>query len=180
MIILEWAPIKKTDCIPPFGEALRRHLVDYKGTVKYASCSAWSLLYKVLEEKRMKYGTVLFEENGKPYFEDCLTYFSLSHSRDICAVGISDKPIGIDVELQKKSYNANLVERSLSEAEKQCFDGDFTRIWCRKEAIAKMLGVGITGYPNNIDTTSYQFKEQQIEFLGQLYWLVTVNKSRPN
>ena len=74
----------------------------------------------------------------------------------------------------KNSYNPHLVERSLSENEKAEFDGDFTRIWCRKEAVAKMTGEGITGYPCNIDTTKYGFNERQIEHTGQKYWLVAV------
>ena len=60
----------------------------------------------------------------------------------------------------------------MSGKEKNEFDRDFTRLWCRKEAIAKMTGEGITGYPNNIDTTEYTFTEKQIECDGQKYWLV--------
>lgn len=176
MIILDWMPIKMTERIPPFGKAVQQHLENYKGTVKYASCSVWGLLFRVLEDNGVIFGEVSFEKNGKPFFEDCPIHFSLSHSGGICAVAVSDRPIGVDVEQQKENYNSHLIERSLSETEKGSFDGDFARIWCRKEAVAKMTGIGITGYPNDIDTTAYQFQEQRMEFEGKSYWIVAVNQ----
>jgi hypothetical protein len=39
-----------------------------------------------------------------------------------------------------------------------------------------MTGEGITGYPDYIDTTKFQFHEQQIEWKGQQYWLVAVKQ----
>jgi phosphopantetheinyl transferase len=63
---------------------------------------------------------------------------------------------------------------SLSDEERTVYEGDFTRMWCRKEAVAKMTGEGINGYPDYIDTTKYQFHEELIEHKGQKYWLVVV------
>ena len=119
-------------------------------------------------------GDVTFTDTGKPYLLDSSIYFSLSHSHGICAVAISDHLVGVDVEIIKTSYPPHLIERSLTDAEKAVYDGDFTHIWCRKEAVAKMTGEGITEYPVTIDTTKYKFNEQQIEWNGQKYWLVAV------
>jgi phosphopantetheinyl transferase len=172
MVIVKWEPIWNTERVPPLGEELRRHIEAYKNGVRHASCSAWGLLYRLLEENGLEAGEVAFEENGKPFFRGNPIYFSLSHSRDICAAAVSDKPIGVDVEIVKDSYNSHLVARSLSPEEKMVFDGDFARIWCRKESIAKLTGRGLTGYPADIDTLSHDFKEESVSHNGALYWLI--------
>lgn len=171
MLITEWKSISETNEIPPLGFELENHLSRLNDTVKYASCSAWNLFYRSLLENNLPISIVSFTDTGKPYFIDSDIHFSLSHSKGVCAVAVSDQPVGVDVEVIKDSYNPHLIERSLTEQEKDVFDGDFTRIWCRKEAVAKMTGEGITGYPDNIDTTTYTFHEQQIKWNGKKYWL---------
>lgn len=175
MLIIEWRPITETDEIPPLGEELKRHLETWKGAVKRASCSAWNLLYQTLRDNGLTVSSISFTDAGKPYFINSSTCCSISHSHDICAVAVSDRPVGVDVEIIKTTYSPHLIERSLTIAEQDDFDGDFIRLWCRKEAVAKMTGEGITGYPRNIDTTAYTFHEKQIEWKGQNYWLVVVN-----
>ncbi len=174
MLIVAWTPITKTVEIPPMGDELKSHLEARKGAAKHASYSAWNLLYRTVLENGLPESTVSFTDTGKPYFSDSDVFFSLSHSHGICAVALADRPVGVDMEMVKESYNLHLIERSLAESEKSLFDGDFTRIWCRKEAIAKMKGEGITGYPNSIDTTQYEFNELKIVYEGMKYWLVVV------
>ena len=174
MLIVEWAPITETEVVPPMGDKLMNHLENGKGSVKHASCSVWNLLYETLLANDLPVSTISITDTGKPYLLDSSIHISLSHSHGVCAVTVADRPVGVDVEVVKESYNPHVIERSLTDAEKAVYDGDFTRIWCRKEAVAKMTGEGITGYPNNIDTTEYKFIEQQIEHAGQKYWLVAI------
>ena len=173
-----WAPIAETEDIPPFGEELFRHIMRYKGGVKHASCSAWKLLYRMLAEydPGSERKTVSFEKEGKPYFTDRRPFFSISHSRALCAAALSDRPVGVDIELCREHYKEHLIRRCLSDQEMEHFDGDFTRIWCRKEAIAKMTGRGILAYPSFLDTedAQYRFREQRVSFEGMDYWLVSV------
>lgn len=173
MFILEWKPITETEWIPPLGNELRKHLLNKKESGLYASCSAWGLLYQSLAENEIQAGKVAFKENGKPYFKEERVYFSLSHSRGLCAVAVSDCPVGVDIEIVKESYNPKMIERSLCDNEKAIYDGDFTRIWSRKEAVAKMTGIGITRYPADIDTTLYQFTEKRVQYDENDYWLVS-------
>ncbi|MBQ6066455.1 MAG: 4'-phosphopantetheinyl transferase superfamily protein [Clostridia bacterium] len=180
MLIVEWAPVSKTELIPPFGDALIDHIGQYRNpTVKYTSCSAWGLLYRMMKQNGLEGGTVVFEKNGKPRFADDRFFFSISHSRDVCAAAIADVPVGVDVEVCRANYNARLVERSLTVAEKALFDGDFTRFWCRKEAVAKMTGRGITGYPSDIDTVAdgICYEEKKLEYQGAFFWLVSARES---
>lgn len=175
-MVIKWTGVTRIDAIPLFNVVLGDHLNNLHGIVKYASCSAWNLLFQTLSEKGLPISTVDFTDTGKPYFINSDIHFSLSHSKGVCAVAISDQPVGVDVEVIKDSYNPHLIKRSLNENETAAFDGDFTRIWCRKEAVAKMTGEGITGYPNDIDTTGYMFEERQIEYGGLKYWLVAVQR----
>lgn len=176
-MIVEWVPITETNRIPPFGAELSDHIASYKNALKRASCSVWCHLYNTLQSNGFPIPTVSFSATGKPCFLDSPICFSLSHTRGLCAVAISDRPVGVDIEIRKSGYPCHLVERSLCEAEKNVYDGDFTRIWCRKEAVAKMTGEGITGYPAHIDTTGYAFHEELIDYEGKSYWLAAVEQS---
>ena len=180
MIIVKWAPIEETEWLPPFGRELEEHINLYHNpVVRQASCSAWGLLYRTLTEQGLEGGIVSFLERGKPVFKDSDMFFSISHSRKICAAAVSDHPVGIDVERCRDHYKPSLIERSLSERERASFDGDFTRLWCRKESLAKMTGAGLMGYPNHIDTIDpgIVFSEEKIEFGGELYWVVAAGLS---
>ena len=178
-MLIEWAPVTALfDEGPPFDGDLQDHLKKRKEAGKAASYSAWWLLYRTLKESRLPIGSVAFTDTGKPFFISNSVFFSLSHSKELCAVSVSDRTVGVDVELCRKSYHPRLVERSMTAAERAAFDGDFTRIWCRKEAVAKMTGEGITGYPNHIDTSAYSYQEQKIAYNGREYWLVAVEEGR--
>lgn len=174
MLIVEWAPVTEINIAPPLGDALLRHLLSYKGTVRCTSYSAWNLLHQVLLQNDLPVSDVCFTESGKPFFKDGKIHFSISHSKGLCAVAVSDRPVGTDIELCRASYPFRMIEKSLSPREREAFDGDFTRIWSRKEAVAKMTGEGISGYPNQIDTTGFDFREKRIDHDGQNYWLVAV------
>lgn len=173
MLFIDWKPITETDSIPPFGEELAAHINSHKGKVRQASCSAWTLLYQMLIHMNIPPCHVAFSETGKPYFTDTDICFSISHSKDVCAVAVADRQVGVDVEVIKDNYKPHLIERTLTEHEKKEFDGDFTRMWCRKEALVKMSGEGIKSYPFNIDTTGNCFREKQIEYNGSKYWIVS-------
>ena len=174
MLIVRWTPIIETEEIPPLGSALAAHLTEKKGAVLHASCSAWNLLWQILRENDLPMDEVAFAARGKPYFLRGGLFFSLSHSRDLCAAAVSDLPVGVDIERCRDSYRAHMIERSLHPSERDVFDGDFTRLWCRKEAAAKMTGEGIVGFPSGIDTTRYSYTEQKIPFQGETYCLAAV------
>lgn len=153
------------------------HIQAYSNPkVRQVSCSAWGLLYRELIRLGLPQGAVRFETGGKPVFIGEDLYFSLSHSREVCAVSIADVPTGVDVELIRTDQRPRLIERSLSETERKAYDGDFTRLWCRKEAIAKLAGTGIAGYPSRINTLDkrWEYEERRIEHNGRAYWLAAV------
>lgn len=84
---------------------------------------------------------------GKPYLKGSGLFFSLSHTKGAIAVAFSeDGEIGIDIESRSRRINERMFERALSVEERKNAktSEDFLRLWVRKEAFLKRLGIGIT------------------------------------
>ncbi len=179
MLIVEWATAaaKEGYCLP-FGAEVMTHIEQYKGFRRQESVSAWKLLYDTAAANGLECGNVVFGKNGKPAFLDNGLYFSLAHSKGVCAAAISDIPVGVDIELYRDDISAHLMEKFLTEAEKTSFDGDYIRLWCRKEALVKMTGYGVTGLPYHIDTSGYAYSDREIEYGGRRYCLTAVTETR--
>ncbi|MCB6994519.1 hypothetical protein LI177_13610 [bacterium 210820-DFI.6.37] len=143
MRIIVWSPSKETNWIPPFGAEVETHLLGFVNFERRnMSCSAWQLLYYILKAQNLRIEEVVFEENGKPYFRNNETYFSISHSRDICAVSIADVPTGVDVEQVKKNYHRSLIMRTLSINEKKYLMGILLKFGATKNALQNLQAMG--------------------------------------
>jgi 4'-phosphopantetheinyl transferase len=81
---------------------------------------------------------------GKPYFEGNPLFFNLSHSGDKGVISLSDKPVGVDLELLRgrdyPSIMSHFTEREQKEI--KC-ERDFLEHWTAKEAFIKMKGATI-------------------------------------
>lgn len=107
-------------------------------------------------------------EHGKPYFKNIENaYFSLSHSGNVAACAVSDAPIGIDVQCERK-VNYALAKRFFSEKEYNAVTAEpeimFNRIWARKEAAAKADGRGIA-----IGLKELEVLDSSVRHSGKLY-----------
>lgn len=105
-------------------------------------------------------------QQGKPYSKSHKNiHFSLSHSKNMLALGIDTSPIGIDIEHIRKA-DEKLIDRVCSENERKLIfssenpDKVFTEIWTRKEAFLKALGTGIDRELKKVDTT-----DEKLSFL---------------
>jgi 4'-phosphopantetheinyl transferase len=87
--------------------------------------------------------------------------FNVSHSEDLAAIAISDGagPLGVDIERLRPVADADALVRAHSSAEERAAveraarpDEAFLRLWTRKEAAAKALGLGI----GSIDLTGFE------------------------
>lgn len=120
---------------------------EYSEAVKKAG-----LLYDI--EKAL---TVKKHENGKPYFvyENCMempkAYLSISHSRNILVLALSDMNTGIDIEYVGKKHDG-VIKRCFSDSEKNYIseaeeetgqNERYYEVWTKKEACVKYLGTGI-------------------------------------
>ncbi len=88
--------------------------------------------------------TILRTAGGKPYIDGNPLFFSVSHSGDRGVFAISDKPVGIDLQLYSKREYA-VVKKRLCEREKSeiLTARDFTCHWTAREAFVKMRGLSV-------------------------------------
>lgn len=109
-------------------------------------------------------------EHGKPYAVDSGTYFSVSHSGDCDVIAVDDREIGVDVEkLPDKDY-MKIAERFYHPGELRYVQNAedparaFTRIWTRKEAYLKQIGIGIATDLRAFDTTSGELAARIVSY----------------
>ena len=73
-----------------------------------------------IDESRVEYGE---SERGKPFLKGYPdVYFNISHTKGRCAVALSDKPVGIDIERFRDFFDGHsfvtIAKRYFSEAER--------------------------------------------------------------
>lgn len=95
--------------------------------------------------QRISYGPY-----GKPYLRDYPNaQFNISHSGQFVACAVSDRPIGVDIQ-EVVPYCRDVANRVFSLEELSQVESspdpsaEFTKIWTKKEAYLKMLGVGLS------------------------------------
>lgn len=92
-----------------------------------------------------------YGSGGKPYFENIPLFYSISHSGEYAACGISDREIGVDVQKIGKDSIERLAERFYTTQEKEAlrtYKGQektqqFYRLWAQKESYGKLTGKGV-------------------------------------
>lgn len=101
---------------------------------------AWLLLRLALRESLSwtELPHVALTERGKPCFADHpQVHFNLSHTEGAVLAGLSDKPIGVDIE-HIRSVAPRLMKQMRADTEEAFF-----RAWVRREARTKCSGLGI-------------------------------------
>ncbi len=98
---------------------------------------------------------ILIAPGGKPYFENSPWHFSITHTKRRAFCVLSRGEVGIDAEELDRNIQLKLAEKILSPGEKAQYDAapDKTRalltFWVLKEALVKLTGEGLRGYPNH-------------------------------
>ena len=94
-------------------------------------------------------------DNGKPNLSGLGLFFSLSHSGGYAACALSDRPVGLDLEL--RSPVRELLLRRFSPAERDYIRSSadppaaFTELWTRKESYGKATGEGLRAFRQDLD-----------------------------
>ena len=102
-----------------------------------------------------------YTQQGKPELEGSPMQFNLSHSGDRAVYGISNSPIGIDLEYIHPLPAADLVDRFFSPAEQAIFhnlpidiqQAAFFHAWVQKEAYLKACGTGLSSPLDQIEVS---------------------------
>lgn len=120
----------------------------------------------VKELEAMGAESISYLPSGKPVAENL--FVSISHSNGRCAVCVSEKEIGIDIEKIAYRDFDKIVRKIFGEKEREYYGNNkspqvFYEIWTRKEAYSKISGEGIREIMRATDTFSidgYEFKTQ--------------------
>ena len=135
----------------PFGEGERERLLSMKNPVALAqSLSALLALCTLLENRGVPPLPVERTTEGKPYFvgNDSL-HFNLSHTKTLSVAALASVPIGIDIEFVQEERNVDgIAKRFFSTRETREWHAaptleHFFAVWTRKEARAKLHGMGL-------------------------------------
>lgn len=131
----------------------------YKVNRKTQSELGRRLLKYVLNKFNIKEYKVVTEEGKKPYLEGVNIHFNIAHSHNIVVLAISDKEVGVDVEVL--DYHRDLTKPAkylFTKEELETYKGleknektnYFYANWVRKEAYFKEKGIGLTKEFSNI------------------------------
>ena len=115
--------------------------------VKREKYFVWKLLEKVLLDFHGIADLALAKKNPSGKWEGLGVHFSLSHSKNLLAVAVSDSVVGVDVQVERPLKNQGVIEKVFSEFEREeffkndeFFDAEIIKAWTKKESVFKMLG----------------------------------------
>lgn len=120
-----------------------------KGYARTERAMGMLLLKNTLESLGINSFNIDILPSGKPILHNSELHFSISHAGGLCALALSDKPVGIDMQdtqtVSKISNLNSFAKRFFSPDEYKVFTEEPTteqlcRIWTRKEALCKLLG----------------------------------------
>ncbi|MCD8372846.1 MAG: 4'-phosphopantetheinyl transferase superfamily protein [Clostridia bacterium] len=84
---------------------------------------------------------ILRTENGKPYIKDGDIFFNFSDSGGYCAAAVSDRPVGVDIEVFKKGVRRSVLSTFCEREQKEIRgETDFLTHWTAREAYIKYCG----------------------------------------
>lgn len=128
---------------------------DKYGNLKGSELSDALIFYCLQDYRRGISYEILRTEKGKPYLEGAeKLYLSVSHSENTFACIFSDTEVGLDIQYKRNVAVKKIAQRYFTVGEQRYIgeDGDkFFRIWTRKEAYAKYLGIGLETVINGTD-----------------------------
>ncbi len=118
--------------------------------------------------------------SGAPFVKD-KAEFSVSHSENVVAVAVDEKPLGADVQIIKEPLSQNLINGTLNNAELATFNSIekqsdkvkyFYRCLTEKESYVKFLKTGFTCLPRDIKNyNGAKFVTKYVFQSGEVYCL---------
>lgn len=111
---------------------------------------------------------VIFYKNdyGKPYLDGFPSFqYNISHTKNAIVIGISNKPIGVDIE-KIKPINLKIAERfyCMNElryilSKEDVLEKLFYKVWTKKEAYIKWIGKGLSLPLTSFDVTDVELRK---------------------
>lgn len=124
---------------------------------KLLSLGAGILLSEGLAREGITDFKLEYGNNNKPFLVGVNNvYFNLSHSGKMVTIAFSDRPVGVDIEIEQEFRNS-LAKMIFKESESAYIlknstnhNAAFTKLWTIKESVMKLLGTGLSLEPNQI------------------------------
>jgi len=137
----------------------------YKNPNDRANCIlSYFILRDALKERYsyINYRDFRYNKQGKPYLADNNDiFFSISHTKNVVAVAVSNYEVGIDVE-RLRDVGDDLINMIASPLEKERVlasddsQREFFRLWTMKESYAKAYGMSVTELlKKDVETSGY-------------------------
>ncbi|WP_426405093.1 4'-phosphopantetheinyl transferase family protein [Streptomyces sp. R-07] len=97
------------------------------------------------------------EPHGRPVLPDGRLHFSLSHCEGLSLIAVASTPVGVDIERVPAPHTVTEASEVLHPAESAELaaltpalrPAAFARVWTRKEAYLKGLGIGLGADPSS-------------------------------
>lgn len=128
---------------------------------------------KLLNEAGYTDFDLYYDEFGKPHLQDG-KYISITHSHEFSAIIVSDKIVGIDIELQRDKITriadkfCNAEFQYLAREKKMEYIQKLTVIWGAKEAIFKIRNEKGISFKEHIAVAPFDLN--QTETTANLYF----------
>lgn len=108
----------------------------------------WKLLERALQDFYSPPNMAVLTKDVNGKWGGLDLQFSLSHSKDVLAVAISDSAVGVDVQVERPLKNSHVLKKVFSEFEMSGFSkfndarktSEIIKLWTKKESMFKMLG----------------------------------------
>ena len=184
--------IRITEDLARGALALPLSVTDYinqkRGDARTERAVGMLLLKQTLDELGVSSYGVETLPSGKPILMGAPYHFSISHSGGLCALALSDLPVGIDLQSLSAfdliSSHSRFAERFLSPDERRAFlqepTGDqLCRLWTRKEALVKLLGRTLSTSLSSLSSLSFdgiEFECRRAEIDGGIYFLTVARR----
>ena len=130
----------------------RREKIDFYrfNKDKKLSAGAFLLLKKLLSDENIPNFKIKTGKYEKPYISDNINiYFNLSHSGKMVLCAISDRELGVDIEINDPTIDLNIAKHYFYNSEYENImnsknsPDEFFRYWVLKESYMKYTGLGM-------------------------------------
>ena len=120
-----------------------------------------ALINEVFEEKMY----LNHHDNGQPYFENCATNISITHTDNYVAIIIHDEDeVGIDVESLDRDFSVvekkALSEDEIDDLEKDKRNEQLAIYWCAKEASFKRMSQNRVDFAEQIEVEKFNVRKE--------------------
>lgn len=126
------------------------------------------LLHFISAEKERK--RLVKTESGKPSIQGCNRFISLSHSKDMVAVMISDDRVGLDIQKEEAKIS-RIQHKFISEQEYASIPEEnllayYHVFWGAKESMYKAYGLKELEFKDHMHLYPFRFYKNELEIKG--------------